>query len=311
METSVTVGGAPDFESLKELGDDGQDWWSARILQQALGYAKWQEFEAAISRLTLNSKTSNFDGNAVFDRFDDPIQMPRGGVKYRVNYWLNRYAAYRLVMELDSKTPGVNAAKHYFTGRVRQAELADRDQLTTAIAAPISIAAAYRRLAEILEREEAYQAQIAAKDEHIEAITPHANLGAQVEAHEEHMALSDFASRHRCNQLWFFNRIDAEGVFGGCDPIMYNAGSSRNKRRAPYATYRDRGFFKNVAPAGYVDSWHLTAKGRTWLLDILTKEGLIALAGRPIDKQCKDLPRFYKGLAAPRKTLPENPEDQL
>lgn len=309
---AVTTDGQSLFDQIKEVNEHGDEYWRARALQAALNYDRWQHFEEAILRLTVAGKTSNFAENAVFDRFDEDVHMPRGGTKTRVNYWLNRYAAYRLVMELESTNPQVDAAKHYFTLRVRQAEVAEQSRLASEVSAPLSLAEAYRRLADLCDRADALAAETAQQAAHIEAITPHAQLGAQVEAHEEHMSLRDFAARHSCNQIWFFARIDSAGAFAGrVKPLMYNAGSSRNPRRAPYQTYRERGYFENVAPEGYVDSWHLTAKGRTWLLDILTKEGLSALAARPIDRQNRELLNYFKAPHAASPMTPVTYEDQL
>lgn len=38
------------FESLKKLNKHGIEYWSARDLQQCLGYLKWQGFEPAIKK---------------------------------------------------------------------------------------------------------------------------------------------------------------------------------------------------------------------------------------------------------------------
>ena len=72
---------ATNYESYINKTDEGIEFWLARDLQQLLGYAKWDNFLAVISKAKMACKTT---GHQVSDHFADvgkTIQMPKGADK--------------------------------------------------------------------------------------------------------------------------------------------------------------------------------------------------------------------------------------
>ena len=62
MEKSITEEVALSeyipFESIKQIDDEGNEFWYARDLQVTLGYSKWQNFSQAINRAIVSCKSS-------------------------------------------------------------------------------------------------------------------------------------------------------------------------------------------------------------------------------------------------------------
>ena len=56
--------GSRTFEELKQSNDHGAEFWSARDLQQMLGYSQWRRFEDAINRaITSCEQSGNISQN--------------------------------------------------------------------------------------------------------------------------------------------------------------------------------------------------------------------------------------------------------
>ncbi|MGI8636076.1 MAG: hypothetical protein ACR2KZ_11810, partial [Segetibacter sp.] len=49
------------FDEIKQVDDSGDNFWSARDLQEALGYKTWENFEKAIARAKDSLSTSDID----------------------------------------------------------------------------------------------------------------------------------------------------------------------------------------------------------------------------------------------------------
>ena len=60
------------FENIKQLDENGNEFWFARDLQRVLHYSKWENFKKVIDRAILACKNSGFDVN---DHFPDVRKM--------------------------------------------------------------------------------------------------------------------------------------------------------------------------------------------------------------------------------------------
>ena len=106
------------------LVENGQEFWSARDLQEPLGYASWQKFEDAIDRAMTACKNSGHEVKTCFIGSDKTSPMPNGGVKVIQDYHLTRYACYLVAMNGDPRKPEIAAAQTYFAIKTREAETA-------------------------------------------------------------------------------------------------------------------------------------------------------------------------------------------
>lgn len=85
------------FEEIKQVNEYGQEFWYARDLQHALGYAQWRRFYETIERAKEACRNS---GNEVSIHFADvgkSSPMPNGGYREIEDIMLSRYACYLIV----------------------------------------------------------------------------------------------------------------------------------------------------------------------------------------------------------------------
>ena len=85
---------ASPFEAIREVAEDGSEYWSARDLSKILGYTEWVNFTTAIEKAKEACENS---GQAVSDHFVETNKMVRlgsGGQRKLEDYQLSRYACY-------------------------------------------------------------------------------------------------------------------------------------------------------------------------------------------------------------------------
>ena len=113
------------FEAAATIAE-GVECWSARELQNLLGYSKWENFEKVIQ------KAKDACGNAgeqVADHFPDvrkTIPMPKGAEKEIIDILLTRYACYLVAQNGDSRKEEISFAQNYFAVQTRRAEMVEQ-----------------------------------------------------------------------------------------------------------------------------------------------------------------------------------------
>ena len=83
-----------EFENIKHINHDQNEFWYARELQIALGYKNWRDFSNIIDKVKIACEKSN---NHIFDHFVDtlkPIIGGKGAVQTIQDYQLSRYTCY-------------------------------------------------------------------------------------------------------------------------------------------------------------------------------------------------------------------------
>ena len=88
------------FEEIKQIDENGAEFWYARDLQETLLYKEWRNFHKVIDRAMLACKNS---GYLVLEHFPDvrkTLKMPNTAVKTIIDYKLTRY---RLLSRITSK----------------------------------------------------------------------------------------------------------------------------------------------------------------------------------------------------------------
>lgn len=115
---------ASPFDEIARVGKDGQPYWSARDLADALGYrTNWRNFTPAILKARQQVAAH---GNAGQDHFADVrkmVSVGSGAERGVPDVHLTRFAAYFVALNADQSKPEVRAAvNYYFVGRTIQAE---------------------------------------------------------------------------------------------------------------------------------------------------------------------------------------------
>ena len=110
------------FEDIKNVDENGVEFWYARELQEMLQYNKWENFVKVIEIAKVACKISHHN---VLDHFPEVRKMVDIGSKTRreiIDYELTRYACYLIVMNGDPRKDVIAHGQTYFAIKTRQQE---------------------------------------------------------------------------------------------------------------------------------------------------------------------------------------------
>lgn len=113
------------FKFLKQEGEDGCEFWSARKLSKALEYYEYRNFLPVVEKAREACKNS---GHAIEDHFvqvNEMVEIGSGGRRQIADVRLSRYACYLVVQNGDPAKPVIANGQTYFTIQTRRQELAD------------------------------------------------------------------------------------------------------------------------------------------------------------------------------------------
>lgn len=113
------------FEAIKQIGNNGMEFWSARALSKLLEYSEFRHFSPVLVRATEACINS---GQAVQDHFEEILAMVKigsGAQRELRDVKLSRYACYLVVQNGDPSKPVIAAGQTYFALQTRRQELQD------------------------------------------------------------------------------------------------------------------------------------------------------------------------------------------
>lgn len=126
MKSDIIHALTANFEAHAQKTESGVEFWLARDLQHLLGYAKWENFQNAISKAKTACEVSGYQAA---DHFPDVRKMVEIGSDTRRpvdDIMLTRYACYLIAQNGDPKKQEIAFAQTYFAVRTRQAELIEK-----------------------------------------------------------------------------------------------------------------------------------------------------------------------------------------
>ena len=115
------------FERIRQVDDDGQEFWSARELMVFLEYVSWQKFKNVLLKAQISCENSGYDPS---DHFIQAVKMvPLGSVAKREveDMHLSRYACYLVVQNADPNKEVVALGQTYFAVQTRRQEMSDSE----------------------------------------------------------------------------------------------------------------------------------------------------------------------------------------
>lgn len=113
------------FEGLRQVDDDGNEFWLARQLANVLEYSQYRHFLPVVAKAREACANS---GQTVADHFEDVLTMVGigSGAKRQIeDIRLSRYACYLIVQNGDPSKPVIANGQTYFAIQTRRQELAN------------------------------------------------------------------------------------------------------------------------------------------------------------------------------------------
>jgi len=110
----------------------GIECWSARELQEILGYSQWRNFKNAIDKAKITCESA---GETVSDHFADiskMIDLGKGGHREVEEIVLTRYACYLIAQNADNSKNEIAFAQTYFAVQTRKQEIIEQRLLDVA-----------------------------------------------------------------------------------------------------------------------------------------------------------------------------------
>lgn len=115
-----------NFEDIKHIDNNGNEYWEARELQQILGYKEWRYFSAVIEKAQVACSQSNNNINSHFGVYTKIINAG-STTKPIFDYKLSRYACYLVVQNANPKYEAVALGQTYFAIQTRKMELSEEE----------------------------------------------------------------------------------------------------------------------------------------------------------------------------------------
>lgn len=112
---------------------DGVECWSARDLQNILGYTQWRNFKNVIDKARKSCQNSGENENNHFADFSKMVEIGSGAQKDIQDIALTRYACYLIAQNGDATTKAEIAfAQTYFAVQTRKQEVIEKRLLDVA-----------------------------------------------------------------------------------------------------------------------------------------------------------------------------------
>jgi len=111
---------------------NGVECWSARELQEVLGYAEWRNFTVVVAK---GREACEAAGEAVSDHFvgiNKMIALAKGAQRMIEDIALTRYACYLIAQNGDPAKPAIAFAQTYFAVQTRRQEVVEKRLLDVA-----------------------------------------------------------------------------------------------------------------------------------------------------------------------------------
>ncbi|WP_338814754.1 DNA damage-inducible protein D [Bernardetia sp. Wsw4-3y2] len=113
------------FEQIrKEI--EGVEFWSARELQNILGYARWENFNKSIQKALESCKNSSEDAHNHFREVTKMVDIGSKTTRELKDYALTRYACYLVAQNGDPSKDEIAFAQSYFAVQTRKQELIEK-----------------------------------------------------------------------------------------------------------------------------------------------------------------------------------------
>jgi len=131
MENNLSKRAQTIFEQIRQVDENGNEFWSARELGKVLEYSEFRHFIPVIDRAKEACKNSGFSVSDHFEDILDMIELGKGAKRSVDSIKLSRYACYLIVQNADPSKEIVATGQTYFAIQTRIQEIRQMDEYTS------------------------------------------------------------------------------------------------------------------------------------------------------------------------------------
>jgi len=128
MEKQPSSTHIPVFEQIKQIDENGTEFWSARDLSKVLEYAEYRNFLPVMERAKEACQNSGQQTTDHFVGIHEMVDIGSGASRAIENIHLSRYACYLIVQNADPAKEVVALGQTYFAVQTRLQEIQQMDE---------------------------------------------------------------------------------------------------------------------------------------------------------------------------------------
>lgn len=117
------------FEEIRQINDEGMEFWSSRDFAKVLGYDNYRNFEKVIEKAKLACLNSGHKSEDHFVDADEMVEIGSQAERPINAVLMSRYACYLVIQNADPRKEIVAQGQTYFAVQTRRQELSDQDRL--------------------------------------------------------------------------------------------------------------------------------------------------------------------------------------
>ncbi len=127
MKKDIVVRLHSQFEDIAQTwSDTGTEFWLARDLQEALEYARWENFRKVIDKAVTSCNNSGYDPDDHFLDVTKKVPLGSGAFREVDDIALTRYACYLIAQNGDPSKEQIAFAQTYFAVQTRKQEIIEK-----------------------------------------------------------------------------------------------------------------------------------------------------------------------------------------
>ena len=116
------------FEQIRQIDENGNEFWAARQIAKALEYTDFRNFLSVIEKAKEACKNSGQPVENHLVDFNEMVSIGSGAEREMNSYKLSRYACYLIVQNADPTKEVIALGQTYFALQTRLQEIRQMDE---------------------------------------------------------------------------------------------------------------------------------------------------------------------------------------